>query len=69
MIKSEKTRKQLKIRSCYGHLGGTMGQRLFMRLLELGWFEPDGEKTTVFNITALGEKRLAELGVDIYEKR
>lgn len=69
MTKSEKPRKQLKGRSCYGHLGGTLGERLFVRLLELGWFEQDGEKATVCKVTALGEEKLVELGVEIYEKR
>jgi predicted transcriptional regulator len=63
------TQKQLKGRSCYGHLGGTLGERLFTRLLELGWFEREEGKATVYKITPLGEERLTGLGVDIYEKR
>jgi len=43
MINGNKSCKQLKGRSCYGHLGGTLGERLFVRLLELGWFERDEE--------------------------
>jgi len=69
VINIDKSLKQLKARSCYGHLGGTLGERLFVRLLELGWFEKDEEKTTVYKVTALGEEKLSELGVDIYEKR
>jgi hypothetical protein len=61
--------KQLKARSCYGHLGGTLGERLFTRLLELKWFEREEGKTTVYKVTPLGEEKLSELGVDIYEKR
>ena len=61
--------KQLKARSCYGHLGGTLGERLFIRLLELGWLEPDEGKSTVYKLTPLGEKQFSELGVNIYEKR
>lgn len=67
MVEDVNTRKQLKGRSCYGHLGGTLGNRLFERLLELGWFELDEGKTTVYKITSLGKEKLAELGVDIYE--
>ena len=44
-------------------------ERLFVRLLELGWFEQDGEKATVYKVTALGEEKLTELGVEIYERR
>lgn len=66
---SKQPRRQLKGRSCYGHLGGTLGERLFLRLLELGWFERDADKTTVYQVTALGAEKLTELGVDIYEKR
>ena len=61
--------KQLKARSCYGHLGGTLGERLFTRLLELGWLEPDEGKSTVYKLTPLGEKQFSKMGVDIYEKR
>lgn len=65
----EKDKKVLKGRSCYGHLGGTLGNRLFERLLALGWFEKDESKSTVYKVTPLGEEHLAALGVDIYEKR
>jgi len=61
--------KTLKARSCYGHLGGTLGERLFEQLLLLGWFERDDSKTTVYVITPLGKKNLTELGVNIYEMR
>ena len=60
---------KLKARSCYGHLGGTLGERLFEQLLLLGWFERDDSKTTVYIITPLGEKNLTELGVNVYEKK
>lgn len=66
---SKDLRKQLKGRSCYGHLGGTLGNRLFERLIELGWFERDREKVTTYKVTLLGEEKLTELGVDFYEKR
>lgn len=66
---SEKTRRILKARSCYGHLGGTLGGRLFERLLELGWIEREGDKTTVYSLTECGKQAFLELGVDIYERR
>lgn len=62
-------KKELKARSCYGHLGGTLGSRLFEQMLTLEWLEKDESKSTVYNITPLGKERLAALGVDIYEKR
>jgi hypothetical protein len=58
------SKKPLKGRSCYGHFGGTLGGRLFERLLEL-----EENKATVYKLTLLGEKSLTKLGVDIYEKR
>ncbi len=66
---SEKIPRILKARSCYGHLGGTLGERFFERLLELGWFERDGDKTTVYSLTERGKQALMELGVDIYERK
>jgi predicted transcriptional regulator len=62
-------RKALKGKSCYGHLGGTLGNRLFERMLELGWFAREDGKQTVYAVTDQGEKALGKLGVDIYEKR
>jgi hypothetical protein len=34
-----------------------------------GLFEPDDGKTTVYKVTPLGEAKLSELGVDIYENK
>ncbi len=59
----------LKAKSCYGHLGGTLGNRLFERLLDLGWFERDADKTTVFSLTELGKQEFCKLNVDIYKRR
>lgn len=69
MAEHKKVHKQLKGRACYGHLGGTLGSRLFERLLALGWFEQEQGKTTVYKVTPIGKEKLTELGIDIYEKR
>jgi hypothetical protein len=61
--------KALAARLCFGHLGGTLGERFFTRLVELGWFRRDGDKTTVYEVTALGIEELEKLGVDVYERR
>jgi len=53
---SEKIPRILKARACYGHLGGTLGSRLFERLLEQGWFEQDRDKTTVYSLTERGKQ-------------
>lgn len=50
-------------RSCYGHLGGKLGNRLFERFIELGWFEKEEDRSTVYRITDLGRAELAKLGV------
>lgn len=57
----------LKARVCYGHLGGTLGERMFKRFIALGWFERDGEKTSVYQVTEEGKKQLAKLGINIYK--
>ncbi|MGE5381419.1 MAG: hypothetical protein ACM3NT_10190 [Methylocystaceae bacterium] len=66
---SDKEQKIISGRKCYGHLGGTLGERLFQRLIELEWFTPEGEKTTVYQITDKGKVELEKLGVDIYSRR
>ena len=61
--------KMLTAKTCFGHLGGTLGERLFVGLIELGWFARDGEKRTVYTITDLGVLELQKLGIDIYDGR
>jgi DNA-binding PadR family transcriptional regulator len=52
-------------RSCYGHLGGELGNRLFKRLMDLGWFAPEEGRSTVYRITDKGYEELERLGVDL----
>jgi len=59
----------LTAKACYGHLGGTLGNRLFARLIELGWFKADEGQVRRYSITAEGIKQLENLGVNIYEGR
>jgi hypothetical protein len=58
----------LKARSCYGHLGGTLGSRLFERMLELGWLELEEGKATVYQLTETGKQEFTKLGVDFLKK-
>ena len=60
--------KILKAKSCYGHLGGTLGNLLFGRLLELGWFEREEEQSTVYRLTETGKREFARLGVDFMKR-
>lgn len=59
---------QLKAKCCYEHLGGTLGNRLFNRLVELGWFEQNISNQKEYEITELGMQELIRLGVDPFEK-
>lgn len=59
----------LLAKPCYGHLGGTLGNRVFSRLIELGWFEADLENSRSYSITPKGREELERLGVDIYYKK
>lgn len=61
--------KPLTAKTCFEHLGGTLGERLFTQLVELGWFERDDEKRTVYKITDLGMHELQNLGIDFYDRR
>lgn len=60
-----KAPKKLKARKCYGHLGGRLGELLFERLVELGWFQPEEGKATVYEITEKGRQELGRLGVKL----
>ena len=52
-------------KKCYGHLGGKLGERLFVRLVELGWFERTEAGSTAFRVTRKGERELTKLGVSL----
>lgn len=58
----------LNAKPCYGHLGGILGNRLFTRMVELGWMERNGDLGP-YSLTELGISEFTKLGVDIYEKR
>ena len=60
--------KILSAKSCYGHLGGTLGNRLFERLLALHWFEREEGTATVYRLTETGKEELNHLGVDFMKR-
>jgi predicted transcriptional regulator len=62
------SQKILKAKSCYGHLGGTLGNRLFERLLDLNWFEREEDTSTVYRLTEKGKEEFTRLGVDFIKK-
>jgi|WetSurMetagenome_2_1015567.scaffolds.fasta_scaffold107840_2 hypothetical protein len=52
-------------KSCYGHLGGKVGDLLFERLVDLKWFRLQVGTSTVYEITEKGVEELTKLGVDL----
>lgn len=60
--------KILKAKACYGHLGGTLGNRMFERLLELNWFEREENTATVYRLTETGKEEFARLGIDFMKR-
>lgn len=65
---NDHSQKILKAKSCYGHLGGTLGNRLFERLLELNWFEREEDTATVYRLTETGKEEFARLGVNFMKR-
>jgi hypothetical protein len=59
----------LTAKCCFGHLGGTLGNRLFDRMAELGWLEPTEENPKHYALTELGINEFLKLGVDPYSRR
>jgi|AGTN01.3.fsa_nt_gi hypothetical protein len=60
-----KSKKKLKGRNCYGHLGGKLGERILERLIELDWVKLEEGKSTVYEITEKGNVELTKLGVNL----
>jgi hypothetical protein len=57
--------KSITAKSCYGYLGGKVGDLLFERLIDLQWFKLQEGTSTVYEITEKGAKELTKLGVDL----
>jgi DNA-binding transcriptional ArsR family regulator len=60
------TPKRLRgARTCYDHIAGALGVALSDRLLALGWLAREsGTKNNTYEVTKLGSKALAQLGLD-----
>ncbi len=56
--------KRPKGRKCYGHLGGELGERLLVKLIELEWLKPEEGKSTVYEITEKGYSEFQKLGIE-----
>jgi DNA-binding transcriptional ArsR family regulator len=56
----------LHARTCYGHLAGEMAVKILEAMLRLRWVTADERD---FAVTALGEKKLAALGLDLASAR
>jgi len=57
--------KKIKGRYCYGHLGGKLGERLFVRLIEMEWLKLEEGKSTIYEITEKGYLEFEKLGVKL----
>jgi hypothetical protein len=55
----------VKARTCYGHLGGELGNFLFKKLIDAEWLEPEENKKTVFKITEKGYEGFKKIGIDL----
>jgi len=66
-VRSLKQSKQAAVlqeaRTCYDHLAGQAGTAFFAALLDGGLIEADGEES--YEVTAKGEERLHDLGIDL----
>jgi len=56
-------------RTCYDHIAGKVAVALHDRLRELGWLEIDPTDESGYEITAVGEQALTELGINIETTR
>jgi len=52
-------------RFCYDHLAGTLGTRLLASMLRKGWLAKTQDDPRQLDVTAKGEKSLAQLGIDV----
>jgi hypothetical protein len=58
----------LQVKCCYGHLGGTLGNRLFDSMVGKGWFQQDASDAKSYLFTELGLKEFEKFGVNPYKE-
>jgi DNA-binding transcriptional ArsR family regulator len=64
------TPSQLRVaRTCYDHIAGTLGVALHDRFKTLGWLSESTAAKDAYNLTPVGEKSFAALGIDIESAR
>lgn len=56
--------KKLIVKRRYEQLRGNLGNHLFDRLIELGWFEGKQENITIYHVTEKSYEPLVKLGVN-----
>ncbi len=56
-------------RTCYDHMAGTVAVALHDRLLRLGWLCKPSEEDAAYDVSADGERQLANLGIDVAAAR
>ncbi len=56
-------------RTCYDHIAGSLGVALHDRFQTMGWFLPDSDGGTEYDLSPKGAKAFATLGVDVEATR
>ncbi len=62
---NKKLQNFVKVKKCYEHLGGKLGERLFNRLVELEWLKLNDNGEPCYEITEKGREELKKLGVNL----
>ena len=63
----DQARPRPEVNACYDHLSGVLGERLFRRLVDLGWVRGEWRagRTLEQQVTPAGLTGLADWGVDV----
>lgn len=56
-------------RTCYDHMAGTVAVALHDRLLDAGWMTTDHRDDASYELTPLGSREMASLGIDVVTMR
>lgn len=59
------TPKSKPAKTCYSHIGGTLGSLLLEQFVEKEWIAKHNKADKHYYITPKGEKEFARLGIDL----
>lgn len=58
-------KKIIPVKTCYGHIGGRLGNLLMEQFIENGWIQPVPGNERLYFVTSKGKSAFTQMGIDL----